>query len=95
MEKWVPEEALASLTLERDVHPGESSEDQARRIISENAPAAAMSIVNLALRADNDRVRLQAAQFVYDRATAIDAGAKDPWADLLGDCVTFVESETK
>jgi hypothetical protein len=64
---WLPDEAVEALNMDRSFHPEESLAETARRIYHENAPAAATSVVHIALYGSNERVRLAAAMYVTDR----------------------------
>jgi hypothetical protein len=71
-ESWDPD-ALArtldeSMKLEEMTHPGEAYHDRSQRLLTENAPRAALAIVNLAMYARNETTRLKAASYVIDRA---------------------------
>lgn len=89
-EEWLPAAALQGLEHERLVNPSESTEELATRLFRENAPVAAMSIIQLAKGALNENTRLRAAQYVTDRvlgpANNPNPGEKgNPWDDLLKD----------
>lgn len=56
------QDAVASHTLQV-----ESYVDQTRRHFEQAAPAAAMSIINIALYGSNERTKLTAAQYITDR----------------------------
>ena len=87
-EDWLPEAALKGLAEEALVNPSETSDELATRLFRENAPIAAMSIIQLAKGALNENTRLRAAQYVTDRVLGPAAnphpGDKgNPWDDLL------------
>lgn len=71
---WVPENVVQDMLLEAQMYPERSRTDMAVRVLEDNAPVAARSIVHLALYAENERIRLDAAKFVIEyaagRATA-------------------------
>jgi hypothetical protein len=98
---WVSDDELASLHLERRTGFGtidgkpESPTDQAVRIMRENAPAAAQTLVKLALNGETEQVRLKASVEILNRAAAAGTGSdgRDPWANLYED--TLVETPTK
>lgn len=95
-EDWDADAALSSLTDDRR-QSEESEEDQARRVFKENSANAAMSIVHLSMRSRNERLRLQASQYIVDRVLgpagrANEDASKGPLEDLLATMV--VEAET-
>lgn len=74
----------------------ESPESQTQRLFRENVVGAAYSIVDLALNSPSERLRLNAAQYVVERAIGRvqdnpPAPPVDPFTDLLAQCV--VEQE--
>jgi hypothetical protein len=80
---WVTPEELAGLQLGREVVEDMSPVDQARRIMLENAPMAAMSLVRLAQFGETENVRLRASIEILNRADqAGTVNGKEPWADL-------------
>lgn len=84
-EDIVSDEELAALNMERTVM-GEAPEDTANRIFREAAPGAALSIVNMAMRDPNSRVRLTASTYVVDRVLGRPGegdAAEDPLAKFL------------
>jgi hypothetical protein len=98
---WVTDEEIANLNLERatgvyaaDNKP-ESPTDQANRIVRQNAPMAAQTLVKLALNGETEQVRLKASIEILNRATAAGQGSdgRDPWAKLYED--TMVDSPVK
>jgi len=95
---FVTDSELAGLMMERTMGARvsgtvESPIAQARRMLQENAPMAAASLIKLAKHSENDSVRLRAATEILNRAEEIGNGAqgKEPWAELLED--TIVEAE--
>lgn len=89
---WDPETALRDLKdpIEVSLYDGESPADTARRILKENAPLVAKSLVYLAVNSPNERVRLQAGIYVMDRnlgrisdAGPLFADHSDPLMKLL------------
>ena len=64
---WVADDALANLSMERQIHPEESVEDTARRLFRENSSVAALSIIHLSRHASTERIRLDASKYVLDR----------------------------
>lgn len=66
-EKWVPDEALASLTMESHLHPEESSTERANRLIVENVDVAAAAVIHIARNDPNPRLRLDAGKYIMER----------------------------
>ena len=65
---WVPEEAVANLAMERQVHGGDETDEQiSRRLLREAAPQITMGVIHTALHGSTDRVRLDAQRYVLDR----------------------------
>lgn len=95
---WVPDDALAALVTERDLHAGETEEQMARRLMIENVGAAVMSIVNVAMHGSTERSRLDASKYIVERVlgrVGDDAfgGTRSP-AELLVESVTdYVHSQ--
>jgi len=84
---WVSDDELAGLTLERasgfkslNGQP-ESPVEQAARIIRDNAPLAAQTLVRLARYGESETVRMRAATEILTRAAALGttADGRDPW----------------
>lgn len=89
---WDSDEALESLKMERSIRTEETNEQLTRRILEENGPAAAMSIVHIALHSQNDNTRLNAAKYIVDHITGEDTNAaRQSWEDLVGDVVSQAE----
>jgi hypothetical protein len=97
LDEWIPERALEALRMERTVTPinDESNEDLSRRIFRDNAPAAATSIVHIAIHGQNERTRLAAAQYVSDRVLGKPGddsfGADNPIKEFIADVVKKAE----
>jgi hypothetical protein len=66
-ERWVPDEALASLQLEAQVNENETSVERAKRLLVENVDIAAASTIWLARNSTNERIRLESAKYVLER----------------------------
>ena len=91
--EWDPERALASLTSEAQIF-GLEPHQQAQKIFAENAASAAMVIVHTARYGENERVRLQAAEYVVERTLGpVGSGTAEeaPWEALLARCVVSVQ----
>jgi hypothetical protein len=93
---WVTNSDLAALGLERATGLGtkdgkqESPVEQANRMMRDNAPMAAASLVKLAQHADAETVRLRASIEILNRATAQGAATdgREPWADVYDKVMT-------
>jgi hypothetical protein len=94
---WVSEDELAALGLERatgfksaDNGKPESPVEQANRMMRENAPMAAASLIKLAQNGDSETVRLRASIEILNRATAQGAASdgREPWADVYEKVMT-------
>jgi hypothetical protein len=86
--EWVDDEELSALTMERQVHPDESSEDQARRLLKENVGSAVLGIVHTSQHGSSDRIRLDAQKYIIDRVLGkigedINGGGNDPLERFL------------
>jgi hypothetical protein len=88
---WDPTpEQLRALALERDLHPSESHPETAQRLFEESSPLAAQEIIRLATnRMSNERVRLDAAKYVVERALGRLGDQKaptngNPWDEVIG-----------
>jgi hypothetical protein len=91
-EEWNSDQTLENLKMERSVRPEETNEQMTRRLLEEAAPAAAQSIIHLALHSPNDNTRLNAAKYVTDSLLESDSsGGKAKWEELIGTAVSEVE----
>jgi len=86
--KWVDDEELSALTMERAVNPDESSEDQARRLLKENVASAVLGVVHTSMHGSSDRIRLDAQKYIIDRVLGkigedINGGGNDPLERFL------------
>jgi hypothetical protein len=87
---WDPDpEDIKALALERSVRPSESNPETAQRLFEESAPMAATEIIRLATnRQANERVRLDAAKYVVERALGklgenVKPAQQNPWDDVF------------
>src|SRR3954471_1660372 len=64
---WVPDDALAALVSEAEIHPEESPEQTARRLLLENVGPVTLGIIHTALHGTNERTRLDAQKYVMER----------------------------
>jgi hypothetical protein len=95
---WVTDDDLEALKMERTVfHRDETPAAMARRIISEASPAAAASLVKLALHGASEQVRLSASKHVLQLAfeQGSDGDGREPWEDMYGKVMTDVEGMLK
>jgi hypothetical protein len=95
---WVSDDDLDALKMDRTVfHQDSSPAAMARRILAENSPAAAMSLVKLALHGESDSVRLSAAKqvllFAFEQGS--DGDGREPWEILYDKILSDVESHLK
>jgi hypothetical protein len=92
---WDVEQALADAVSERTLL-STSYEEQTKRHLDQAAPAAAMSIVNIALYSHDERRKLDASKYVVDRLLGRIGEEKqsaqgNPLEALLGDVVRTAE----
>lgn len=64
---WIPDDALESMIMERSVHTKEDNKALSRRLIDENSPVVAHSMIWLAVHSPSERVRLDAGRYLLDR----------------------------
>lgn len=93
---WNVEQALADAVTEKEMGIADYG-TQTRRHLEQAAPAAARSIINLALYSTTEKTRLDAAKYIVDRQLGrigdekIDSAALQPLEALLADVVTTAE----
>jgi len=91
---------LEALKMDRTLLTGQTSVQQARSIIEEASPMAAMQLVNLARFATSETVRLRASTEILSRA-GVEAGegksddGKEPWSDLFDKVVKEISSQAE
>jgi hypothetical protein len=83
------DEEIAALTRVEYKRDAQSDIAEAERILSQAAPIAARTLVDLCANGINERIRLQAAQYIVDRnfGRITDAGSRggdDPLQSILG-----------
>ncbi|MEQ1675063.1 MAG: hypothetical protein ABL876_00100 [Chitinophagaceae bacterium] len=78
---WNPEEMFSQLKLECDAMDIGDPIETAKSLILDNLPAAAKSIVHLAIHSKDERVRLRAAQYIFDKS--VTNVADDPMTTAL------------
>lgn len=89
---WDADDALASVQMDRTAFPEKSNEQLTKEILDAAGPAAAQSIVHLALHATNENTRLAASRYVTDRYYDDAATTAKPlWEKLVADAVSDVE----
>lgn len=76
-EQWVPDAAIQSMIMEKQIHTGETNSKTAQRLIDENSPVVAMSIIHLAIHSRSERTRLDAGRYVIDRVLGRVGEAKE------------------
>jgi hypothetical protein len=90
---YVSEADIEAMKMDRHFIGG-SGPEQAKKILAEASPAAAMQIAKLSLHADNPSVRLRASQYILDR-TIVDDGSqnsKDPWDKMMEEMVAAAKT---
>jgi hypothetical protein len=92
---WVSDNDLEALKMDRTVfHRDETPPAMARRILAENSPAAAMSLVKLALHGESESVRLNASKEVlrlaYEQGS--DGDGREPWEGVYEKVMTDVDA---
>ena len=65
---WKPSDLDGIMVAERTMHPEESPEETARRLINENVTSAVLSIVHMAKYGSNEKLRLDASKYITERA---------------------------
>lgn len=64
---WVPDRALQSIMIEKNLHPDESAPQTAARLIQDNAPMAALGVIHAARYARDPKLRFAAQNSILDR----------------------------
>lgn len=80
--EWNPAEMLEGLMLESQALGIGNPVETATNIIKDGAPAAARSIMHMAVHSKDERVRLRAAIYVMDKAT-VGRMVEDSFAELI------------
>jgi len=65
--EWIPDEALESMVMERSLHEGENNVKTSRRLVDENLPIVAQSMIHLAIYSSSERIRFDAGRYLMDR----------------------------
>jgi len=81
---YVTEDDIEAMRMDRTLISGKSGPDQARAILMEGSPAAALQLVKLAIHGESETVRLRASALILDKTLAADTGggSEDPWDAL-------------
>jgi len=81
--------------MERQINGDTSNEELTKKILDNAGPAAAMSMVHLALHGSSESVRLQAARYITDKFYDDTPRPDDEplWAQLLADAVDVKKLE--
>jgi hypothetical protein len=81
---YVTEEDIEAMRMDRTQISGKTGPEQARAILAEGSPGAAMQLVKLALYGETENIKLRASALVLDKTLAQDTGngSEDPWDDL-------------
>ena len=93
----VDDDVLAALNMERQMNPGETEKELARRLMKENLPQVTMNVINTALHGSNDRIRFDASKYVMERVLGKIGDdtyetSKSPLEELFDDVTAFVNS---
>lgn len=92
MKTWDPDRAvaemltpeLAHLKAETNLDDAQQTAEMVTRIFREHAVEASLSIIQLANHAGNERIRLDAAKYVVEKATDVQSGdGGDPLFNLV------------
>lgn len=65
---WVPDEAVAQLTVRRALQDIEDPIKMAAEIIKESLPLATMSMAHLAIHSNTEMIRFNASKYIMDTA---------------------------
>lgn len=82
---WLPDEAIADLTVRRALRQVEDPVAMANDLFKENLPMSVMAICHIALHSPVDAIRFQAARYVVDRTMGdkggpmVDGDNKPAW----------------
>lgn len=92
---WIPDDAIADLTVRRALMEQEDPVKLANTILKETVPLATMSMAHLAIHCPVDSVRYQAAKYVMDRVLGAPGTGADEvrpaWEDIYE--AVLVEAE--
>ena len=93
----VDDDVLAALNMERQMNPGETEKELARRLMKENLPQVTMNVINTALHGSNDRIRFDASKYIMERVLGKIGDdtyetSKSPLEELFDDVTAFVNS---
>ena len=89
---WDSDEALDSIKMEKAVHPDRTPEQMTKELLEQAGPAAAASIIHIALHSANDNTRLSAARYITDKMyDDSSATSKPAWEELVADIVSNAE----
>lgn len=96
-EGWVPDDALLALIMEKERFPGETNSKTATRLLDENAPIVAQSMIRLAIHSKSERTRLDAGKYVLDRilgpvSSPALASEDSPITQLINEITEFANS---
>lgn len=95
LDVWVPDRAIEAINMEAQLHPDETSEQLAQRILKENLAVIAMGITHTAKYSSDSRLRFQAQTYVMDRVMGKIGSAvplsSTPTQSLIDDLMKQVE----
>ena len=94
---WVPDAALEALIMEKELHPGETNSGTSKRLLEENAPVVAQSMIRLAIHSKSERIRFDAGRYVLDRvlgpvANPNTAHEESPITKLINEITEFANT---
>ena len=95
LDVWVPDRAIEAVNMEAQMHPNETPEQLAQRILKENLAVIAMGITHTAKYSSDSRLRFQAQTYVMDRVMGKIGSAvplaSTPTQTLIDDLMKQVE----
>ena len=95
LDVWVPDRAIEAVNMEASMHPNETPEQLAQRILKENLAVIAMGITHTAKYSSDSRLRFQAQTYVMDRVMGKIGSAvplaSTPTQSLIDDLMKQVE----
>ena len=95
LDVWVPDRAIEAVNMEAQMHPNETPEQLAQRILKENLAVIAMGITHTAKYSSDSRLRFQAQTYVMDRVMGKIGSAvtltSTPTQSLIDDLMKQVE----
>lgn len=98
--EWVPDAAVADLTMRRALQSVEDPIKMSADIIKETLPLATMSMTHLAVYSATEAIRFQASKYIMDKALGEGKDLKLPdskpaWDKIYESVLVEVENITK